>query len=496
MTKVILINIRCASWPVIDSLVSEKKLPTIRNLLHDGYRRILKFTANPESDIDKLFNIYIHTKRIPTLGKHSIVADDFTLVTGATPWQHGLICDTQTDKRGIEKPASDTNLKKRTIWKVLAQKNKSVGVLGWGQNFPSKFGYTVAKIPDLVNLRNLSEFKEDELLLKPSGLKCNFAYPLSLNKELNKINYDRSINQFIKRAYPYLKNGPGLELICDSFYLEWAKYLLKSRAQPDFLTISLNGLHNLSHLFWDCLKIQKSNFKGIIHERRRRKYGHIIEDYYEYLDRELGELLSLAEKTSVVMITSTFDMLPSRILKKLILMDKLYEKLGFLSYKNKGWDLKKTKVYDNLNPWGIYAVRKGFILGKQSEIIFKSFRRKILEITTDKNKPLFKKLDFNKEERSFTVVPDYGAIHRHTKLIIEGKKYPVGDFVIFLPHYSLHGHAGIFILSGAGLKTNIKSSIINIEIFHSILALLKVKYKDEELKGHSIFKAKRESPTY
>ena len=62
-------------------------------------------------------------------------------------------------------------------------------------------------------------------------------------------------------------------------------------------------------------------------------------------------------------------------------------------------------------------------------------------------------------------------------------------FVVFSPHYALHSSEGIFILSGDKIKRlDAGNSIAEIDIFPSILSILKIKYYDKDLKGKPVFK--------
>jgi len=98
------------------------------------------------------------------------------------------------------------------------------------------------------------------------------------------------------------------------------------------------------------------------------------------------------------------------------------------------------------------AKRKRFILGENREAASCSLKREMQKITTEKGRRLFLELNFNWKESSFTVTPDCQNVHRRAKIIINGQRYPVERFVVFLPRYALHSSQGIFILSGDKIK--------------------------------------------
>ncbi len=491
MSKLILIGIDGASWPVIDALLRENKLPTFQKLIKNGIRKILQ---NVNTDPWKAFSVYReYIKKIPCLGKHSDLAGWTTLATGTIPQKHGILSSTQKNTKGIEIPISHRKRKKPAVWEILARHNRKIGIIGWPGNWPPRplSYYNIAKISDILISPIEQESRHGCMYpqLNRANLRCNLAYPRWLEKDLSKIRCDSEIGEFISRVSPYAKIFAA-RLAYDGLYLEWSKYLLKKFPQPDFLAIFVHEIHNLSHIFWDCLKIEQNNFKGIVHQRRRQRLGTIIEDYYRYIDRKLNQVLQLVDSNSIVMVFSGHGMLRSRITKKYLLMNKLYESLGLLQYKNDKINWENTSIYDNQNPWGIFAIRKGFIRDKYPERVFESLEKSLRKVKTDKRKPLFLDIKFNKKDNSFTVTPNYRAIRYSTKISINKRVLPVTELVDFRPHYSLHSPEGIFILSGKSIqrfRIN-ESTLTFVDILPTILHLLGVKYKNKDLKGRIILK--------
>jgi predicted AlkP superfamily phosphohydrolase/phosphomutase len=494
MRKLVFISIDGASWPVIDSLVKDGKLPTFKRLINNGVKKILYNINMINGDPWRTFDVYSEYKKsTPHMGVHHDVADWTTLATGVMPDKHRLITSTEKNIKGIELPTSKKKRKKPTIWEILVQYNKKIGIIGWVANWPPPplFDYTVAKISDIIDFDFISKprIKPNKYFSDRRNFLCNPTYPPWLWKELTQIDYDREVDRFIQRVPLAIRNL----LIYDSLYLEWANYLLKRFIQPDFLAICIYELHNLSHIFWDCLKIERGNFRGIIHQRRQKKFGYIIEDYYQYLDRKINDILHLIDNNSIIMIASVHGMQSSRITKKYLLMNRIYKELGFLKFKNGKIDWNNTQVYDNQNWWGIFAIRKGFIKNKYPMRIFKYFKKSMEKIRTEKGEPLFLEINFNKKDNSFLVIPNYRAVHCSTKIFLNNNFLPVREFIRFRSHYSLHNPEGIFIVSAKNIKYSSinKSKITTLDIAPTIFYLLDIKYKDKDMKGKVILKEKR-----
>ena len=495
MSKIVLIGLDGASWPVIDYLLRDNKLPTFKRLINNGVRKTLYNVSMINVDPWQIFYMYReYRKKIPRLGTHHEADDWTTLATGVMPDRHGVVASTETNIQGMELPVSRRNKKKPTVWEIITRHNKKIGVIGWVANWPpsSLPYYTVTRISDVFHsFGGVGTYKPS---FNNGFFLCNPTYPKRLWKDLLRIDYDREIDGFIQRI-PAVTIG--LELVHDSLYIEWAKYLLEKFPQPDFLAICLHGIHTLSHVFWDCLEIEKSNFKGAVHQNRQRKFGYIIEDYYRYLDKKISEVFSLIDKDSIVVIVSDHGMTSSRITKKYLLMDRIYEKLGLLRFKNGKIDWRNTQVYDNINRWGIFAIRKGFIRHRYPQNFFKKFKKLMRGIKTEKNEPLFLGVDFNKDDNSFTVVPNYKAIHYSTKVFLNNNVFPARELINFIPHYSLHDPEGIFIISGRDMQhcNVIESMITTLDIAPTIFDLLGIQHKDTDIKGRVIFKIKAKGGT-
>jgi len=493
MKKVVLIGIDGASWQVIDYLLKAGKLPLFKELISNGVREKLYDINMVEPDYWQLFHSYREYKKgVPRCGVHPDAADWISLATGAMPDKHGVVSPIERDSAGIAIGVSRRIRIKPNIWELLARHGKTVGIIGWMSDWPpfASSQYAIARVSDILYK---GKFTYD---LSKESFICNPTYPRGLWATLREIKPDEEIKDFIQKFNFSIRKQLVSSLVYDSLYLQWTKYLLKNFPQPDFLTLCLYGIHNLSHVFFYCLDTERRHFNGIIHRRRQKKYGGVIEGYYQYLEKKIEEITKLTRASSIIILVSSYGMSRSRVTKKYLLMDKIYEKLGFLEYNGNRVDYNSTRVYDDQNQWGIFAVRKGFIRSKNARKLFSRLRNNMLNIRTERGESVFNEITFNSSDNSFQVIPNYKAIRYSTKLRIKDEVISANKLVDFVPHYALHGPEGIFIASSSkdnniGIR---RPFITTLDIAPTILSIFGLKNLDKDLTGENILFVKKGEP--
>jgi len=501
MRKIVLFVADGLSNAIIESLLNENKLPALKKLIDNG----IKMKPFDIEKDDPWVSFSRHRSNINVthrLGVHHTTSLWATLATGTMPEKHKIISSTEKDDMGIEGAVSRKSRKKPAMWEIISQHNKKIGVIGWIANWPPAPmpDYTIVRISDILNRRaplNVTANFNYKYSLDDNKFLSDPTYPCSLWGKLKKIPFDSKIKELFQKVN---QASPALfslhrNVIYDSLYLEWAKFLLKQFPQPDFLAISLYQMHNLSHLFWDCLKMERSHFRGAVHRNRQKRFGYIIENYYQYLDKKIKEILGLIDNDSIVIIVSPYGMRKSKITKKYLWMNTVFEELGLLKYNGEEIDWEKTMVYDNMNPWGIFVKRKGFIKGNYPESVFRRLQGCLKKIKTERNENLFLEIVYNKKDISFEVLPNYKALHYSTKILLNNKYFPVKRFVDFIPHYSLHDYSDrVIIISGNDVRhiKTIKSNISLLDIAPTVFNLLGIKYSKKDIVGEPIVRFQKE----
>ena len=175
--------------------------------------------------------------------------------------------------------ATSTAVKEPTVWEILSRAGKRVGLIGVPQTYP----------PRPVNGFVISCF------LTPDT-SCPYTYPTELKEEIARLvgNYLLDVEGFRTEDKDRLLREI-YEMTEKRFAV--AKHLLR-REEPDFFMLVEMGPDRIQHGFWKfCDPLHPKHVPG-------SPYQNVIKDYYLYLDQQLGELLSLVDRETAVMVVS------------------------------------------------------------------------------------------------------------------------------------------------------------------------------------------------
>ena len=171
INPVIVIGLDGADWNIIRPLLREGKLPHIGSLVSEGSSGILKTFRPTKSPV-------VWT----------------SIATGKTMMKHGVLDWAYVEKNKIHIPYSVEDRKVKAIWKILSEKNYSVGVINWFCTFPAEEvnGFMIS---DRFRVSVDKELKEEGV-----------TYPT----ELNELIFPKAI-PVMGRTYKKLLRENGLE---------------------------------------------------------------------------------------------------------------------------------------------------------------------------------------------------------------------------------------------------------------------------------------------
>jgi tetratricopeptide (TPR) repeat protein len=114
--KVVLIGWDGADWQIIDPLIQQGLMPTLKQFLEQGVRGTLSTRQPVLSPI--LWN---------------------TIATGKTPAKHGIhsFIEPNADNTGIQ-PVTSTSRKTKALWNILSQNGRKSCVVGWYASHPAE----------------------------------------------------------------------------------------------------------------------------------------------------------------------------------------------------------------------------------------------------------------------------------------------------------------------------------------------------------------------
>jgi len=247
MVKVLMIGLDAMSWNVIEPLISDGKLPTIKRLMENGV------WGNLESCI------YYFTSPAWKC-----------LSTGKNPGKLGAFGNLTFDK--IEKKLSlisSVSFKSKELWDILGEHGYQCGIVNMPFAFPLKAinGVLIAGI------------------LSPES---GYAYPTELENRLQEYSYRISpkTSVIVDGKKALLERE---ELIKKRFFV--SSKLLEEN-DFDFFQLVVFYVDEIQHYYWRQM------------EDGDLEYGNVIEGCWRLIDTEIGKLLEMLNEDCYIFVVS------------------------------------------------------------------------------------------------------------------------------------------------------------------------------------------------
>ena len=177
--------------------------------------------------------------------------------------------------------ATGSAVKEPRVWEMLGEAGKQVIIVGVPQTYPVR----------QVNGYLVSSF------LTPS-IQRQYTYPNELRYEIDRLldgrEYDVDVHQFRTENKDFLLKQI-YEMTEKRFIV--LKHLLKNKPWDFFMFVEM-GVDRIQHGLWQYMDATHPRFEP------GNAYQHAIKEYYQYLDQALGEMLSLLDDDTVVMVVS------------------------------------------------------------------------------------------------------------------------------------------------------------------------------------------------
>ncbi|MFQ6083051.1 MAG: alkaline phosphatase family protein [Candidatus Aminicenantia bacterium] len=230
--------------------------------------------------------------------------------------------------------ATSHSIKKKTIWDILSEYGKESCLISVPPSYPPK--------PVKGNL--ISCF------ITP-GAERDYTYPKELKAEIER-NFDSYKFDVEFRTDQKEKLLEEIYQMTEKRF-EVIKYLMKNKSW-DFLMMVEIGVDRVQHAFWKFMDKEHHLYQP------NNKYEEVIINYYRYLDEKIGELLSLIDDQTAVVVVSDHG---AKRMKGAFCVNHWLIKEGYLKLKrepseiislNKAEiDWTKTKAWG----WGGYYAR-------------------------------------------------------------------------------------------------------------------------------------------
>ncbi|MFQ6079974.1 MAG: alkaline phosphatase family protein, partial [Thermodesulfobacteriota bacterium] len=184
--------------------------------------------------------------------------------------------------------AFSDRIRAKRVWDILSERGKRVIVLGVPQTFPVKS----------VNGVMVSSF------LTPNT-SVQYTHPPELKEEIERVSRFRGQYSTEKRGYMLdVENfrSPDKDRVLHEIYEMTEKqfavmrHLMKSREWDFFATVFM-GPDRVHHGFWKHMDPKHKDYE------RGNRYERAIEQYYKFIDEQIGRVLRLADGAKVLVVS-------------------------------------------------------------------------------------------------------------------------------------------------------------------------------------------------
>jgi len=258
MTKVFLFGIDGAPPEVIfgDWL---DELPNIKKLMEEGCYAKINSTTPPVS-----------------------VTAWTSMITGRSPANHGIFECLHKKSRSYEiSPHSSASIKEKTIWDIASEHEKKSIVCFVPLTWPVKSLNGVLVSGFMTPLIEGTEYTFPNNL--KDEINTSLEEPLFIDiKEYRKLTKKDQLKQIHKMT---------------QLHLDTMKHLIKNKEWDLFFGV-VHGSDRINHGFWRYF------------DKTHRKYDpnsefiNAMKEYYKFLDKELGKILDLLDKDTIVIVLS------------------------------------------------------------------------------------------------------------------------------------------------------------------------------------------------
>ena len=292
--KVLLIGLDGATWDVIFPLIGQGRMPNLEALLEHGARGVLQ--------------------SVPPLISPALWT---SLATGQPREVHG-ITNFLTKQPFSYREAAMTSAFRRApaLWNIAAGQGKKVAVVNWNAAFPAE------AIPGGVFVAEG---------ISPERINFSYIQPAAWVDKVPSLTLLRDPELEAKLSrwdHPV----PAKAYDLDRLVATISREILKDE-RPDLMMVYFQHIDVISHGFWKYRWPMGLEYRYSLEPGEPERFGDVVESYYQFTDRLVGELVRAAAGYTVFVVSDhgfgpTYP--PQNIF---IALDHLLERLGFLAYE-------------------------------------------------------------------------------------------------------------------------------------------------------------------
>lgn len=303
--RVTFIALDGADWDVIDPLIQEGLLPNFGRIIEGGTR----------ADLVSLGDEWVFQPEKERWGTSPALW--MSAATSKLPEEHG-ITDFIVRDGDVTFPITSNFLRATPVWDIIGGTGKKVAVVGWWATWPAVpvNGYVVSDHVGISRWDLSTTYRQ-------AGFEIHAdTYPASLLDELRHLQRtpgDISARDAMKlcgidRITRGLEEGNKLfelkiAIAADITYCGASFYIMDTY-RPDFLTVYIEGIDIVQHLFWKYMPEEAHLFE--VDPVDVENLGKVVPTYHMLVDSLLGEFLGRIGEEDRLVIASDHGFHASR----------------------------------------------------------------------------------------------------------------------------------------------------------------------------------------
>lgn len=265
--KLFVIGLDSGTFDVIGPLIKDGYLQNLAKLIKAGCSGMLESTVPPVTPPAWV-----------------------SFMTGKNPGKHGVFDFYASTVFGYERPVFNSKyVKARTLWSILSDLNKKVGVINVPMTFPPEKvnGFIIPGIQFGLDSRH------------------EFSHPPELMQELTEkfgeyqVLYGNAIGEYSHEL--------------DNYVAQWAKihntrekvtlHLMDERPWDFFMAV-FYSIDAIQHRFWKFF----DKTHPLHNPKEAKMYGPVIPDFYQKIDDSIGKILDRLDDSTTVVVVSDHGM--------------------------------------------------------------------------------------------------------------------------------------------------------------------------------------------
>lgn len=288
--KILLVGWDSADWKMINRLIDEGKMPTMKYLVENG-------TMGNMATLDPPFSPMLWT----------------SIATGMRPDKHGILGFSEPDPNmHAIRPVSSTSRKVKAIWNILTQKEMKCHVVGWWPSHPVEpiNGVMISNHYQREALDKNRQWTMAPGTVHPAELSDFFAHFRISPRELTVQHIQPFVPDYEKIDQDQdhrLESIAKITAECSSIHA--AATMIMEMEEWDLMAVYYDSLDHYSHGFMNYNPPRMPN----IPEDQFELYKGVVEAGYRYHDMMLKRLIEMAGEDATVMVISDHGFHPDHL---------------------------------------------------------------------------------------------------------------------------------------------------------------------------------------